>query len=68
MMNAIAPTTTLVSIKENLDFRLMSRKPIEEGDCVRFTFDNPYQVDAPETYKTFDVTSDLYSEPCVVST
>jgi len=66
MLNAIAPSTTLVSIKENLDWRLMSSTKPKKNDCIRFTFANPYQVDAPETYKSFDM-SIPYSQPCKVS-
>ena len=65
-MNAIAPSRNLVSTKENLDFRLMSVESITKGDCIRYTFTNPYFTDAPETYKAFD-TSVPYSQPCEVN-
>lgn len=50
MLNAIAPVTNLVSLKEDLDFRLMSKRAVKKGDCIRFIFNNPYFDDAPETY------------------
>ena len=65
-LNAVAPVTNLVSINENLDFRLMSKQPVKEGDCIRYVFNNPYFDDAPETYKSFDMTVP-YSAPCDVS-
>ena len=66
MLNAIAPVTNLVSLKEDLDFRLMSRRAVKKGDCIRFVFNNPYFDDAPETYQSFDM-SQPYSQPCEVS-
>lgn len=65
MLNAIAPVTNLVSIREDLDFRLMSKQETKTGDCIRYVFNNPYFDDAPETYKSFDM-STPYSEPCKV--
>ena len=66
LLNTIAPTQNGVSLKENLEWRLMSSQKIKEGDCIRFSFQNPYLGDAPETYKSFDL-NDPYKETCQVS-
>ena len=55
-----------MSTKENLEWRLMSKQKIAKGDCLRFVFSNPYIDDAPETYRSFDM-STRYSQPCSVS-
>lgn len=57
LLQALAPTTPLVSSKEDLDWRLISRQTIKKDDCIRFIFENPYLDDAPETYKSFDMTT-----------
>ena len=44
----------------------MSKQKVTKGDCIRFTFENPYEGDAPETYASFD-TEKPYSQPCQVS-
>ena len=66
LLNTVAPAQTLVSLRENLDWRLMSAQAIKKDDCIRFVFQNPYWADAPETYKSFDMTAP-YSQPCEVS-
>lgn len=62
----ISPLTNLVSIKEDLDFRMiMGGQAAKNGDCIRFVFNNPYFEDAPDTYKSFDL-NEPYAEPCEV--
>lgn len=66
LLNAVTPVKTTVSSNENLDWRFMSKQTVKKDDCIRVNFGNPYSLDAPDTYQSFDMTQP-YEEPCKVS-
>ena len=59
----------IVDQEQNFEFTFMSNTPyyrVSAGDCIQLKFHNPYEIDSPATYQSFEQAPGTLSQ-CKVS-